>query len=131
MRATLVLGCALAVWHLPTFAFPAVRDGLELTQLTIVVAGALAEVLAWAFVFTWLYNHTKSTLLCILLHGGINAAAASLLLAPEALEGSVYLQVALTGNATVLAGAVALVMLTRGRLGPPAGERLPTPDLES
>jgi hypothetical protein len=41
---------------------------------------------------------------------------ASLLL-PAALTGSVYLQVALIGNAVVVAGAAALVMATRGRLG--------------
>jgi uncharacterized protein len=117
MRATVILGIAWAVWHLPSFAFPEVRNGLALGQFGLLVAGALVEVVAWAFVFTWLYNHTTSTLLCILLHGGINAAFASLLLPAAALTGSVYLQVALIGNAVVVAGAVALVVATRGRLG--------------
>jgi membrane protease YdiL (CAAX protease family) len=119
VRATLVLGTAWAIWHLPTFAFPAAREGLEVAEVGMLVGGALIEVVAWAFIFTWLYNNTNSTLLCILLHGGINAATASLLLPPDALQGGAYLQVALTGNATVLAAAVALVLLTRGRLGQP------------
>jgi hypothetical protein len=81
------------------------------------VVGALVEIFAWAFVFTWLYNHTNSTLLCVLLHGGINAAFASLLLPATALEGTLSLQVALAGNAAVASGAVVLVVATRGRLG--------------
>jgi hypothetical protein len=47
----------------------------------------------------------------------INAAFASLLLPAAALTGSVYPQVALIGNAVVVAGAAALVMTTRRRLG--------------
>jgi uncharacterized protein len=117
LRATLVLGTAWAVWHLPSFAFPEIRNGLELGQFGFLAAGALVEVVAWAFVFTWLYNHTASTLLCIVLHGGINAAFASLLLPAAALTDSVYLQVALIGNAVVAAGALALIVATRGRLG--------------
>jgi uncharacterized protein len=117
MRATVILGVAWAVWHLPSFAFPEVRNGLELGQYGLLVAGGLVEVVAWAFVFTWLYNHTTSTLLCILLHGGINAAFASLLLPAAASTGSVYLQVALIGNAVVAGGALALIVATRGRLG--------------
>lgn len=117
MRATVVLGIGWAVWHLPSFAFPEVRNGLESGQFGLLVAGALVEIFAWAFVFTWLYNHTNSTMLCILLHGGVNAAFGSVLLPVAALEGSVYLLVALIGNIVVAALAVALVVATRGRLG--------------
>ena len=117
LRATVVLGIGWAVWHLPSFAFPEVRNGLESGPFGLLVAGALVEVFAWAFVFTWLYNHTRSTLLCILLHGGVNAAFGSALVPVAALEVSVYLQVALIGNIVVAGVAVALVVATRGRLG--------------
>ncbi|HSK90586.1 MAG TPA: hypothetical protein VK875_04665 [Euzebyales bacterium] len=85
--------------------------------MDMVLVGSAIEPVAWAVVLTWLYNHTRSTLLCILLHGGINAAASSLLLPAAAVEGSVYLQVALTGNLVVILGAVAVAAWTRGRLG--------------
>ena len=118
MRATLVLGVVWAVWHVPAYVLVAqAGHGLATAQMTMVLVGSAIEPVAWAVVFTWLYNHTNSTLLCILLHGGINAAFASLLLPAAALQGDVYLQVALVGNAVVAAGAVALVVATRGRLG--------------
>ena len=124
VRASLVLGIVWAVWHIPFFALPEARHGLELEQLGIVMAGAMVEIVALAFLFTWLYNHTTSTLLCMLLHGGINAAAASLALSSDALMGSAYVQVALTINAVGILIVVALLALTRGRLE----SRSPSPD---
>lgn len=118
MRATLVLGVAWALWHVPAYVLVAqAGHGLATPEMGVILAGSAIETVAVAVVFTWLYNHTGSTLLCIVLHGGINAAASSLLLPAAAVEGSVYLQVALTGNLVVILGAVAVAALTRGRLG--------------
>jgi uncharacterized protein len=118
MRATLVLGVVWAVWHVPAYVLVAqAGHGLDASQMTMVLVGSAIEPVAWAVVFTWLYNHTRSTLLCIVLHGGINATAASLLLPAAAITGSVYLQVAFTGNLVVILAAVAVAALTRGRLG--------------
>ena len=66
--ASLVLGVVWAVWHLPKF---------------LVVGGThegfhwfLLDVLAKAVLFTWLYNHTRgSLLLAILFHASINTSA--------------------------------------------------------
>lgn len=66
--ASLLLGCVWALWHLPKF---------------LVVGGThegfgwfLLDVLAKAVLFTWLFNHTRgSLLLAIIFHASINTSA--------------------------------------------------------
>ncbi len=68
LLASLILGLVWAVWHLPKF---------------LVVGGThegflwfLLDVLAKAVLFTWLYQHTRgSLLLAILFHASINTSA--------------------------------------------------------
>ena len=67
--------------------------------------------LVLAFYYTWLYNKTKSVLLCILLHASFTPAQDHLLLTADSpLVDAVLL-------ATYLVGAGVLIALTRGRLG--------------
>lgn len=117
LQATLLLGAVWALWHVPQVLLAADGSGLSGAQTAATLAATAIEVVGWTVVFTWLFNRTASTLLCIVLHGGINAAALSLLLRPEATAASTAVLVGLLGAAVVAAGAVVLVAATRARLG--------------
>ena len=92
--ATLILGLGWGIWHIPLYG----------------PAGFVVP-LVLAFYYTWLYNKTRSVLLCILLHASFTPAQDHLLLTPDSpLVDGVLLS-------TYLLGAVALLALTRGRLG--------------
>lgn len=93
VRATMILGVIWAIWHLPLYG-----------------VGAVGPLL-FVFFYTWLYNRTGSVLLCILLHASFTPALDQLVLREDnlAVDAAILL--------TLLAGALALVALTRGRLG--------------
>lgn len=94
--ATLLLGLAWGLWHVPLYG----------------PAGFVVP-LVLAFFYTWLYNRTGSVLLCILLHGSFTAAQDTLLLTADSLT------VDLTILGLYVLGAVLLLAATRGRLGHP------------
>lgn len=101
VRATLLLGLVWGAWHLPLYGL------------------AFLGPMLFVFFYTWLYNRTGSVLLCVLLHGSFTPALDHLILADDST--TVDLVIVLT----MLAGAAALVALTRGRLGRSTG-RAPT-----
>lgn len=92
--ATLLLGLAWGVWHVPLYG----------------PAGFVVP-LVLAFYYTWLYNRTGSVLLCVLLHGSFTAAQDGLLLTADSLT----VDAVILG--TYVTGAAALLLLTKGRLG--------------
>ncbi len=121
VAATLVLGSLWAVWHLPLLAAADdLTHGLGGSELALVLAATVVNIVALAFLYTFALRSTGSALLCALLHGGINAANGTLVLRATELEGTAYatMQGAITG--TTLVVAAALVLATRGRLGPPS-----------
>ena len=65
----------------------------------------------FVFYYTWLWNRTRSLLLCVLLHGSFTAALDNLILMPDSLT------VDVTILGTLVGGAVLLVAVTRGTLG--------------
>lgn len=71
LRASLLVGVAWALWHLPLFAIP----GATQTELGLSFWVYLLYVPALSVLFAWLYNATGgSVLLCVLFHGALNAA---------------------------------------------------------
>jgi len=96
VKATLLLGFVWGLWHVPLY-------------------GALAPILitTLAFFYTYLYNKTGSVLLVILLHASITPANDTLILMPRQVHG--VTDIVIFG--TVLVAAVALILMTRGRLG--------------
>lgn len=79
LTASLILGAAWAVWHLPLFFI----DGSY--QHDVVGFGTLefwlfmVGVVALSVAFTWVYNHTSRSILgIILLHGMVNFAGETL-----------------------------------------------------
>jgi membrane protease YdiL (CAAX protease family) len=91
--ATLVLGLVWGLWHLPLYGL-----------------GFVGPML-FAVFYTWLYNRTRSVLLCVLLHGAFTPSLDHLVLVDD------NLTVDLVILATLLAAAAVLVAVTRGRLG--------------
>lgn len=92
--ATLILGVGWGVWHIPLYG-----------------PVGFAVPLVLAFFYTWLYNRTRSVLLCILLHASFTAAQDHLLLSSD----SRIVDVALL--ACYLLAALVIIAVTRGRLG--------------
>jgi membrane protease YdiL (CAAX protease family) len=122
--ATLVLGVVWALWHLPQlFADPTVSYTLDWAVAQGPLAGLrILNIVGFAFLLTWVYNATKSVLLALLLHAGINTANSTLVPIPiEAITGESFTAVLITVDAAVWVVAVLLVVVTRGRLGYDAG----------
>jgi uncharacterized protein len=93
LKATLLLGVIWGVWHLPLYGL-----------------GFVGPMMFVVF-YTWLYNRTGSVLVCILLHASFTPALDHLILVDDSLT------VDLTILGTLVAAAIVLVALTRGRLG--------------
>jgi membrane protease YdiL (CAAX protease family) len=118
VAATLVLGSFWAVWHLPLLAAQEdLSHGLGGVELTIVLAATVVNIVGLAFFYTFLYLHTRSTLLAVLLHGSFNAANGTLVLREE-IEGSAYAAMQYSITVTTLLAVAVLVWTTRGHLGP-------------
>jgi len=99
--ATVILGLAWGVWHVPLYG-----------PLGFVVP------LVLAFFYTWLYNRTGSVLLCILLHASFTPAQDHLVLLPDAMVHAEPLgTIDFVIFGTYVTAALLLVGLTRGRLG--------------
>jgi membrane protease YdiL (CAAX protease family) len=92
--ATLLLGLGWGIWHIPLYG----------------PAGFVVP-LVLAFYYTWLYNKTRSVLLCILLHASFTPAQDHLLLTADSppVDGVLL--------STYVLGASVLIALTRARLG--------------
>ncbi len=106
--ASLLLGLVWGLWHLPLFLNPDdVQSGLPLLAY-------LGQTTATAFVYTWLWNRTRSLAVVLALHTATNVAAGVFpLLVPEAPS---HLPITLAvGIATVI--AIGLARGTRGELG--------------
>jgi len=114
LGGTLLLGVLWGIWHLPQyFVLPA--WAAESGGVTAVSVGSeLLAVVALAPIMTWLFNHTRgSILLAILAHASVNSAQVALVspLFPSAANEVVGAMLAFAVVALVL------IVVTRGRLG--------------
>jgi len=100
VRATILLGLAWGVWHVPLYG-PA----------------GFAVPLVLAFFYPHLYNRTGSVLLCVLLHASFTAAQDNLIFTADSLTVDAAIL------AAYVAGAALLIALTGGRLGQPPREQ--------
>jgi membrane protease YdiL (CAAX protease family) len=125
LYGTLLLGGLWAVWHLPQYLvlpeWVAENGGSDPAS----VGAFLLLVVALAPIMTWLFNHTRgSVLIAILAHGSVNTAL-------QMVPGQLFPMVAftLTPFAIALAVvAVVLIVVTRGRLGLPITSRRHQPN---
>lgn len=63
LKASLILGFWWGLWHLPAWI------GRSVLEVVIVWLG----VMAFSFLFTWVYNHTLSLPIVMLLHAALNS----------------------------------------------------------
>lgn len=122
VRATVFLGTIWGFWHLPLLL---VEDNVDHD----LAAGAFAAMLVWtlagftayAFTYTYLWNRTRSALLCMVLHASYNTANGLVILRPaDELVGDSYVTISLALTGTLWLVALSLILATRGRLGLPA-----------
>jgi membrane protease YdiL (CAAX protease family) len=121
--ATLLLGTVWALWHLPlAWVDPRFPHGFTtLAPLVLLALLTLGGIILYAFFYTWVYNATRSILLCMLLHGSFNTVTGTLFPAPfDLLQRETYVMLLVVQDITLLVAVAILVALTRGRLG--AGE---------
>jgi len=117
---TIILGTLHGLWHLPVF-FTRVLGPFSLPYY----AGFLFVAIAATFLYTWIFNHTRgSVLLATLTHGCGDAAGGLVaLLIPAQLVVSGWARPFVYGNwqgmNVMMFGlcALLLVVFTRGRLG--------------
>ncbi|SER86879.1 CPBP family intramembrane glutamic endopeptidase [Natrinema salaciae] len=120
LGATLLLGTVWAVWHLPVFfvdprSSHGIADPIVLGGMVLLTA---LGIVLYSFFYTWLYNHTGSVLLLMVLHGGFNTGTVHLVpFADELVFGPTYTTLLTVQVAALFVGVLALVALTRGRLG--------------
>jgi uncharacterized protein len=112
---TVVLGLCWGCWHLPLFLIPGVYiAGTGLATVGIAFSQFLVIEVAMAVIFTWLFNHTRaSVLLAVMLHAGLNSAWAVQGVQQSVLASAQW-PAKMVGYGIF---AVAVLALTRGRLG--------------
>ncbi len=125
VKATVVLGTIWGLWHLPLLL---VEDNVDHDLAAIAFAGmliwTLAGFTAYAFTYTYLWNRTRSALLCMLLHASYNTAIGVVILRPaDELVGNAYVAISLSLTGTLWLVAIGLIVATRGRLGLAPGSR--------
>src|SRR5437868_7310434 len=117
---TVILGSLHGLWHLPVF-FTQVLGPFSLPNY----AGFLFVAIAAAFLYTWIFNHTRGSVLLATFTHGFGDAATSLvgLLIPAQLVVSGWAQPIVNGSwqgiNVIPFGicALLLIVFTRGRLG--------------
>ncbi len=119
LLGTLILGALWAFWHLPVYLPSGIRQAGLAAGLTGFGQFAVVAI-AMTFIFTWLFNHTRgSLLLTILLHASIDGTATYIhtLAAEGILPASAAAAIEQGLIIGVVALAIVLVASTRGRLG--------------
>lgn len=117
LLGTVILGFLHSFWHLPAFFLPLLGPFTPMRFLAFIITGT-----AGSFIYTWIFNNTRaSILLAMLTHGASNAAATYLgqviptdtpLDAWADALGPDWLNSVAFGIVAVL-----LILLTKGRLG--------------
>ena len=117
---TVILGTLHGLWHLPVF-FTLVLGPFSFPNYV----GFLIVAIAASFLYTWIFNHTKGSVLLATLTHGFGDAAGSLiaLLIPAHLVVSGWAQPIVNGSWQGInvipfgVFALLLIVFTRGRLG--------------
>jgi membrane protease YdiL (CAAX protease family) len=113
LAASVIVGFLHAIWHLPVFMMvsgPIALGPFDLTEFAV----NTAVTIALAILFTWVFNHARgSILIAVLLHASLNATPAWMgNLIPNYPESAGKIAAGF-----YVVAAVALIVMTKGRLG--------------
>jgi membrane protease YdiL (CAAX protease family) len=114
---SLILGILHALWHLPLFLLiPGYdRAGAGWLGISLSFGEFLISVAGLTFIFTWVFNNTRGSLLMtMLLHASTNTATTVLLLFPSLIATRAVLNHIQSFVMVVV--ALLLIVVTRGRL---------------
>ncbi|HSH04504.1 MAG TPA: CPBP family intramembrane glutamic endopeptidase [Anaerolineae bacterium] len=74
LTASLILGVLWAFWHLPAFWVPGAALPLDTEPGIIPIGAYVLDTVGVTIIFTWLYNHTRGSLIIdFLFHAAYNA----------------------------------------------------------
>lgn len=104
--ASLITGVAWALWHLPMAFAPA--TGALISQVPLLWFGI--DILASSFLFTWVFNNTRGSLLPVLLLHAANNTAAMFLPVFSTIQADFRLFTIIAG----LRWAIALIIIITG-----------------
>ena len=134
VRATITLGIPWGLWHFPLLlAVDNPDHNLTTPAFIAMLAWTLGGIVAYAFTYTYMWNKTRSIVICMLLHASYNTALGTVILRPENEQvGEVYVTLSLAITGTLWLAVAGLIWATKGRLGlepgapaPPAPTGLP------
>jgi membrane protease YdiL (CAAX protease family) len=117
-RATLLLGILWTFWHLPDFLTSAQHGGPAAGLKPFITNLPLFTlmVVALAFIFTWVFNHTQgSVFMALLLHASINTFG--ILQSPAIFSAPIVTNTDLPFMLPTVTLAILIIILTGGRLG--------------
>jgi membrane protease YdiL (CAAX protease family) len=113
LLATVIVGFFHALWHLPVFIYVSGPIPLGPFDLPSFALNTLVTI-ATAILFTWVFNNARgSILIAVLVHASLNATPAWMsALIPNYPEAAAEIV-----RGIYFVAAIALILMTRGRLG--------------
>jgi membrane protease YdiL (CAAX protease family) len=129
LKGTLLLGLLWGCWHFPLFLVPGYDGaGTGLFGVALPFGEFVVSVFAMAIIITWVFNHTRGSLLLVMM---VHAATDSFPLSSLFPQISIYNHIVMIG--LVSFGCLALVLLaaTRGKLSYQSRPSVPLPADES
>lgn len=115
LKGTLLLGLLWGCWHLPLFLIPGYNDATAgFVGIAVPFGEFLLSILAGSVIFTWVFNHTRgSLLLAMMLHSSIDSFPLTKFFSHINTDGYTNLVVAISAGIW----ALLILIMTRGRLG--------------
>lgn len=111
----LMVGLVWGAWHFPPFWAADTFDGTF--PLLLLLARLFSWLLAYRVLMVWVYDHTESLLLVMLMHASLVAAQFTLF--PMALAGMTALIAILTWAVVLWIAVAAVAIINRGQITRP------------
>ena len=131
LKGTLLLGPLWGCWHFPLFLVPGYDGaGTGLFGVALPFGAFLVSAFALAIIITWVFNHTRGSLLLVMM---VHAATDSFALPLSSLfpQADIMNHLVLIGLFGFGSLALVLLVVTRGKLGYPSRPSVPLPAGES
>jgi uncharacterized protein len=116
LRGTLILACFWGCWHFPLFLLSGYNgSGRGILGMGIPFTEFLLGIFSTAMIITWVFNHTRGSLLIVMLvHAAIDSFPLAFLFPQKNISGtSIELSIMLS----FCSFALLILIVTRGKLG--------------